>query len=110
MSGVQLAPNVDDFEKPVEVYPKLFGTQMAAALIRNAACLSAEVHSAGTKPGSTINTLPAEAIAAVELVEAWSAPLKPGRPANPQRRHRGVERMRLVRAAIAARVKAWPPS
>jgi hypothetical protein len=64
VSRVQLAPTVDDFEKSIGLYSKLSGTQMAA-LMRSADGLSAEARPAGTRPGSAITTLSAEAIAEV---------------------------------------------
>ena len=60
-------------------------TQMAAGLMRQLAGDAVEVHSAGTQPGTLINPLSAESLIEIGID--------------------GIERMRLVRDEIAARVR-----
>ncbi|MPV50972.1 low molecular weight phosphatase family protein [Pseudactinotalea sp. HY160] len=114
-------------------------SQMAAALMEHHAAGSVEVHSAGTRPGATINALSAEVIAEVGADMSGGRP-KPIDPALLRRVDRvvilgdeaevepvpgmagaietwhtdepsargieGIERMRLVRDDIDARVTA----
>ncbi|MDI6626965.1 MAG: low molecular weight phosphatase family protein [Rhodococcus sp. (in: high G+C Gram-positive bacteria)] len=111
-------------------------SQMAAGLMRKAAGDSVEVHSAGTKPGGTVNALSAESLLEVGVDLSGEAP----KPIDPdlvarmdyvvtlgseahvepvdgptfenwntdepsERGIDGIERMRLVRDDIAARVE-----
>lgn len=114
-------------------------SQMAAALMNKRAHGAVEVHSAGTKPGSTINALSAEVVAEVggdmstgfpkpidpdllrrvdrvvvlgdeakvEPVEGMAGSIEIWHTDEPSSRGiEGVERMRLVRDDIDARVQA----
>ena len=112
-------------------------SQMAAGLMRKTAGEAVEVHSAGTKPGSAVNGLSAEALAEVgvditgetpkaidpEVLARVDLVVTLGREAvvdtpdgvalvnwdtdEPSERGiDGIERMRLVRDDIAARVTA----
>jgi len=112
-------------------------SQMAAGLMRKAAGENVEVHSAGTKPGTTVNGLSAESLAEVgiDITGETPKPIDPellarvdlvitlGREAvvdapagvtlinwdtdEPSERGiDGIERMRLVRDDITARVLA----
>ncbi|WP_341257420.1 low molecular weight phosphatase family protein [Gordonia malaquae] len=112
-------------------------SQMAAGLMRKAAGEVVEVHSAGTKPGTTVNGLSAESLAEVgiDITGETPKPIDPellarvdlvialGREAvvdapagvtlinwdtdEPSERGiDGIERMRLVRDDITARVLA----
>ncbi len=112
-------------------------SQMAAGLMRKAACDRVVVHSAGTHPGSKINALSAEVLAEVgadmsgerprpidpELLRTVDLVVTLGRDAvvevppgvklrnwdtdEPSERGiEGIERMRLVRDDIDARVHA----
>ena len=114
-------------------------SQMAAALMRHHAGDAVEVHSAGTRPGSSINAQSSEAIAevgadmssavpqpvtpellrgvdqviviggeaVVETVEGMTAPVTIWYTDEPSKRGiEGMERMRLVRDDIDARVRA----
>ncbi|MEJ9080428.1 low molecular weight phosphatase family protein [Gordonia malaquae] len=112
-------------------------SQMAAGLMRKAAGEVVEVHSAGTKPGTTVNRLSAESLAEVgiDITGETPKPIDPellarvdlvitlGREAvvdapagvtlinwdtdEPSERGiDGIERMRLVRDDITARVLA----
>ena len=108
---------------------------MAAGLMRKAAGTTVEVHSAGTKPGSTVNALSAQSLleVGVDLSGEHSKPIDPDLLARmdyvitlgseakldpvdgprfenwdtdepSERGIDGIERMRLVRDDIAARV------
>ncbi len=110
-------------------------SQMAAGLMRAAAGGTVEVHSAGTKPGSSVNTLSAESLleVGVDLTGEQPKPIVPALLARmdyvitlgseaevdvvdgprfenwdtdepSERGIDGIERMRLVRDDIAARV------
>jgi arsenate-mycothiol transferase len=112
-------------------------SQMAAGLMRKAAGDRIEVHSAGTKPGTSINALSAQVLAEVgadmsgetprpidpELLRRVALVVTLGReavvevPAGTELRNwdtdepsergiEGIERMRLVRDDIDARVRA----
>lgn len=112
-------------------------SQMAAGLMRKAAGTTVRVHSAGTKPGSAVNGLSAEALAevGVDLMDETPKPIPVdlvarvdlvitlGREAvvnvpagvslvnwdtdEPfERGIDGIDRMRLIRDDIAARVEA----
>ncbi|KXO98921.1 Arsenate reductase (plasmid) [Tsukamurella tyrosinosolvens] len=112
-------------------------SQMAAGLMRKTVGDAVEVHSAGTKPGSVVNSLSAESLAevGVDITGETPKPIDPallarvdlvvtlGREAvvdtpdgvalvnwdtdEPSERGiDGIERMRLVRDDIAARVTA----
>jgi arsenate-mycothiol transferase len=111
-------------------------SQMAAGLMRQVAGENVEVYSAGTKPGTAVNTLSAEALAEVgvditheipkaidpQLVHHVDIVVTLGREAHvdpvpgtrfegwdtdepSERGIEGIERMRLVRDDIAARVQ-----
>lgn len=113
-------------------------SQMAAALLRRRAGEAIEVHSAGSRPGSAINGLSAEAVAEVgadmsegspkpidpellrrvdrvivlgaearvEPVEGMRAQIETWHTDEPSERGiEGIERMRLVRDDIDARVQ-----
>ena len=111
-------------------------SQMAAGLMRKLAGDHIEVHSAGTAPGSAINTLSAQALleVGVDITAEHPKPIDPrlvrdvdvvvtlGREAHvdpvpgtrfenwdtdepSQRGIDGIERMRLIRDDIAARVQ-----
>lgn len=111
-------------------------SQMAAGLMRELARDTVHVHSAGTKPGTAINALSAEALAevGVDISDEEPKPIDPqlirdvdivvtlGREASvdpapgtrfenwdtdepSERGIDGIERMRLVRDDIAARVR-----
>ena len=110
-------------------------SQMAAGLMRKAAGTTVEVHSAGTKPGSTVNALSAQSLleVGVDLSGEHPKPIDPDLLARmdyvitlgseakldpvdgprfenwdtdepSERGIDGIERMRLVRDDIAARV------
>ncbi|WP_037162105.1 arsenate-mycothiol transferase ArsC [Rhodococcoides fascians] len=110
-------------------------SQMAAGLMRKAAGTSVEVHSAGTKPGDTVNALSAQSLleVGIDLTGEHPKPIDPELLARmdyvitlggeatvdtvegptylnwdtdePSTRGiDGIERMRLVRDDIAARV------
>jgi len=112
-------------------------SQMAAALMRQAAGDSVDVYSAGTKPGNSVNALSAESLLEVgvditgqtptlidlQLVRDVDLVVTLGREAHvdpvdgtrfenwdtdepSERGIDGIERMRLVRDDIAARVDA----
>ena len=114
-------------------------SQMAAALLRRHAGDTVEVHSAGTKPGTSLNALSAEVVAElgadmsgehpkpidpdllrrvdrvvvlgeearVEPVDGMSATIETWNTDEPSERGiEGIERMRLVRDDIDARVQA----
>ncbi|MFB9074766.1 low molecular weight phosphatase family protein [Citricoccus parietis] len=113
-------------------------SQMAAALMEHHAGGTVEVHSAGTKPGETLNALSAEVVAesGADMSAGRPKPIDPGLLARVDRvvvlggeaeveplegmagtietwhtdepsarRIEGVERMRLVRDDIDARVR-----
>jgi arsenate-mycothiol transferase len=111
-------------------------SQMAAGLMRQAAGDTVDVYSAGTKPGTAIKALSAEALAeiGVDITDEKPKPIDPqlvrdvdivvilGREASvdpppgtrfanwdtdepSERGVDGIERMRLVRDDIAARVR-----
>ncbi|SEL93195.1 arsenate-mycothiol transferase ArsC [Rhodococcus maanshanensis] len=110
-------------------------SQMAAGLMRAAAGVTVDIHSAGTKPGSAVNALSAESLLEVgvditgetpklvdpQLVREVDLVVTLGREAHvdavpgtrfenwdtdepSERGIDGLERMRLVRDDIAARV------
>lgn len=114
-------------------------SQMAAALMRHQAGNSVEVHSAGTRPGNSLNALSAEAVAEVgadmsaeipkpidpallrrmdrviilgdqaqvEPVETMQGSIETWNTDEPSKRGiEGIERMRLIRADIDARIQA----
>ncbi|GAA4283450.1 low molecular weight phosphatase family protein [Brevibacterium daeguense] len=118
-------------------------SQMAAALLRRHAGDAVEVHSAGTKPGSSLNGLSAEAVAEVgadmsedspkpidpellrrvdqvivlgeeahvEPVDGMRAAIETWTTDEPSHRGiEGIERMRLVRDDIDARVRELLPA
>ncbi len=111
-------------------------SQMAAGLMRKLAGDSVDVHSAGTKPGTAINSLSAQSLleVGVDIAAEHPKPIDPrlvrdvdvvvtlGREAHvdpvpgtrfenwdtdepSQRGVGGIERMRLIRDDIAARVQ-----
>ena len=111
-------------------------SQMAAGLMRKLAGDSVDVHSAGTKPGTAINSLSAQSLleVGVDIAAEHPKPIDPrlvrevdvvvtlGREAHvdpvpgtrfenwdtdepSQRGIDGIERMRLIRDDIAARVQ-----
>lgn len=114
-------------------------SQMAAALMRHHAGDAVEVHSAGTKPGTSLNALSADVVAEVgadmsgespkpidpellrrvdrvivlgeearvEPVDGMTATIETWNTDEPSERGiEGIERMRLVRDDIDARVQA----
>ena len=111
-------------------------SQMAAGLMRHLAGGRVEVHSAGTKPGTSVNTLSAQSLSeiGIDITGESPKPIDPqlvadvdvvvilGREAQldpvpgtefqiwdtdepSERGIDGIERMRLVRDDIAARVR-----
>jgi arsenate-mycothiol transferase len=90
-------------------------SQMAAALMRQAARNAVDVYSAGTKPGAEIIALSAASLADLVVIlgrEAKGDPIPGTQLENwetnepSDRGIEGIERMRLVRDDIATRVKA----
>lgn len=114
-------------------------SQIAAALMRHQAGNTVEVHSAGTRPGESLNALSSEAVsevgadmssdtpkpvdpdllrrvdrviilgdqAQVEPVQAMQGTIETWNTDEPSTRGiEGIERMRLIREDISARIQA----